>query len=173
MAKPVNHDTSSALATGWWETVKGSALGVVAAVAIGAGMMTGVGLMLGASVPILVGMATLGGVISGSFLGTPGMVVGGIGGMIRGGNKITAEKAAYQNIALARSGRREAEIQNVQMMGMQQGYAAGVQDGQQQLLGQLHQHMLMAQAGLGQQPGEKAAKIDQSRQLAAGSPALA
>lgn len=178
MAKPIDHDMTSAAATGWWGAVKGTLLGGLAAVGLGAAVVGGIGAILGGGVAAVTVLAVLGGILGGSMLGTFGMIAGGAGGLMSGGSKVSAEQAAFAARANSRAHTQEIQANQAAMAGMQQGYQAGFAEGQQYVMTQLqaaHEQMLMQGAGLSKEPGKCAAKVTAGRdaQLGTGAPAVA
>ena len=149
MAKPINHDTASTLATAGGQGMKWGLIALlalpVAGAAIGAIAFHG-------TVAALIGLA-LGG--AGSFALAPELAIGGgLLGLVKGGNQAAAEKDAFNARVeqLSRSPRQQAAqtYNNGEIAGVQQGYQVGMQDGfqqgQQAVIQQLQQHIAEQQA---------------------------
>jgi hypothetical protein len=180
MVKPIDHDTTSAMATGLTGAAKGAVKGVLTVGAAG-GILSAlvaapIALFAGGTVATAAtaaGIAFLAaGIVTAVAVGSWGAIIGGLFGMAKGGSKVTAEKVAYQKRAEQRAHTREIETNNQQMVGMQQGYQAGFQEGQQYVVAQLqaaHEQMLASGAGISQQPGDKAAKVAQQRDAQLGA----
>lgn len=182
MVKPVNYDTTGALAEGWKGAAMGAVGGVVGLGAVGGALSAlvvgGIAAVAGSALALpLAGIAfAVGGIATAAALFTPGLIGGSLLGLMHGGSKVSAAKAAYQARAEHRAFAQETKMNDVAMQGMQQGYQAGFAEGQQYVVAQLqqaHQQMVMGNAGLSNQPGAAAAKIDASRAAGMGSPAVA
>jgi hypothetical protein len=144
MAKPINHNTGSELVTGTWEAAKGAAVGALAIPVMGAilGAVIGGVMLSGVGTAAVIGAAIvgagLGGVGGGALALTPiGLgisgalaAVGGLLGLGHGANKISEEKAAYQNQQMASQRATAEERSLVANQGLQQGYQVGFQEGQ-------------------------------------------
>ena len=130
MAKQIDHDAASAVATVGLETGKGIVGGVLTAAVIGGALTAGV--MAAFGLPILAPALIAAG-LSGFFGAGIGAAAGGAAGVLAGVGKVGDEKAAYQ--AKARAISAEPVVQAAQ----QQAYMAGVQDGQVAVVQHLQQ----------------------------------
>ena len=188
MAKPINHDFASGTATTAWSAVKGGLLGVVisalviGAVAAGAVALLGsLGIAFGAAVTGgafgasmfsgLGGAVTAAAGIVGAAFGAasstiPAAIFGGLGALT-GMHKVSVENRAFNHKAERYARTQEMERNNVAMAGMQQGYQAGFQEGQQYVVSQLRaaQEQMMMNEAL-KAHGGHAAKIMQQREAA-------
>ncbi|MDX1974165.1 MAG: hypothetical protein SFT92_00660 [Rickettsiales bacterium] len=191
MAKPIDHDFDSKVATAGIEVAKGSLLGIVGAglltaatLVFGVGMLgavasfVGLGSFTGAAAAMMTGpgaLITLASGIAGAFgFGGAGALIGGTYGLAKAGGKINRESQAYQD----RVQGQMASVQNTAMMAMQQGYEMGMQDGQQKIvadLQQMHAQMLQKEMlGASAEKGKFAKGIEQQREAhAAAGPQLA
>ncbi len=175
MAEARKHTAGSTVSTTGWETVKGGIAGALAVGAIGAvlgGLVVG-----GATAIFFSGTAALiaGGITAGvtglAALvggGTLGAAIGGLLGLAKGADKVSHENQVYRDRMDRKSHKREVEVNNAGMAGMQQGYQAGFAEGQQYMVNQLRalqEQQLMAQAV--QEKGGHAAKIAKQREAQA------
>ncbi len=153
MARAINHDTGSSVATGTWEAAKGAAIGLAALPVIGALLLGGgaaiLGFGLGSVIALGIGGAAVGAI--GSVLGAgPIAAIGGLLGLGRGANKISEEKAAYQSKVMANERQALRETSMVQAQLGQQDYKVGFQEGEafavQNIQRELQQQAMAQQA---------------------------
>lgn len=162
MVDAVKHGVISSTATTGWETAKGGVVGALAVGIIGALVAaTGVGIavlggaaLIGAIAPGITAAGAVaamtipaaiastvagiaGGVSSLTGGGLIGGAVGAVVGFINGRSRVAKERATYEEHAAGR--RQDALIQGNQiaMVGMQQGYAMGYQQGQQRIVSEI------------------------------------
>lgn len=162
MVKAVRHDTSSAVVTTGWETVKGGLVGWLATAVIGAaitgGLVIGAAALVGALLPgsitalgaagaMITGggaavtaiASIIGGVTTASTYGTAGAVIGGVLGLLKGGSRVSHESQTFREKMAARSHAAGARLEHAHQLGAQQGYMMGVQDGQQMVVNKLRE----------------------------------
>jgi len=125
MVDPINHDTTSTVATVGGETVKGGLIGAAVPIVGGA--------LLGAMVLALLGAGGLimgAGAIAGGLIGAgavaPLAALGGALGLVNGSYKVSAEQQAFQD----RIRGPQSQTQQAEVDGVQQGYQIGRVDGQ-------------------------------------------
>lgn len=166
MVKAVDHDLGSSTSTVAWEGAKGAAKGGVLSVVIGAvvigALIYGAGALL---LPASLGGISFGGAgtafldlslagkvgVVGAAIGTAaGLAYSGIAsgigaafGLVKGGSRVKAENAKYEERSGARGQALQAQMQQVQMAGAQMGYERGVRDAQM-VMAQRLQEMQMA-----------------------------
>lgn len=155
MAKAIQHNLGSGIATVGVDTAKGSLWGILATGLIGAGLgallLGGGGLLVAAGAawagawwaggtfaassitwaPVI-GTAivgAIGGGVVGATGGGIGAGVGGLFGLLNGVNRVTAEQSAYQ-VRVANQGPSVNDVQRMQ----QEAYITGARDGQEELV---------------------------------------
>jgi len=142
MVDAINHDTGSATGTAAWEGVKGAAKWALAPIAIGAlaGFVV-VGGLFSAGLGWALGGALLGALGGGAVtygLGAPLLAVGGMFGLMKGGDLVSKERAEFQRQAESHSHSRHKKtarrLNNERMAGQQEGYGTGYQDGRASIM---------------------------------------
>ena len=174
-ADPINHDLLSSTATAGLSAVKWSAIGALAIPLVGAAIMGAIGAaVVGGFGVVALGAALVGGiatlaaeaVLAPTLLG--GMAIGGgLLGIAKGGQRVSAENQAFRDRAMGNAHSRQlktAKLQNDgEIKGIQEGYQigradgeqVGFQKGQEFVVQQIMQHQLAEQqaaAAAAQQP---------------------
>jgi hypothetical protein len=167
MAKPIQHDTGDVMEGAAMGAVQGAAggfiasaiggaavvaglmvLGIAVAASIGTGGVAAIPAAIVASAGYITGFSIIGGIASAATIGTVSAGVGALLGTVRSANKMSREQSAYVAKTRAVSGDREAEMaavhnQAMQMgfqAGVEQGRAAGQQEGAQMVVAKLQEH---------------------------------
>lgn len=155
MAKPIHHNTDSALMTAGWETAKGGIVGALVALAIGAAVVGGIFAAFGAPALVTGIAAAIGAGVTGIYGLTFGTVAGGLIGMVRGGSRVSRENESFRDRVEHRGQMHAAHRNTAEMAGMQKGYMMGFQEGQQYIVTQLQhaqEQMLVEQAAQAKAP---------------------
>jgi hypothetical protein len=167
MAEPINHDTGSGVLTAAGSAAKWGIVGVIAAGVLSAGAaVVGIGLLggflgtlgatfgspflaqasfMGGATAMLTGLPAWGtallGVAGALTYGTTGALVGGLFGLAKGGSRVSAEKAAYNERAYSQSQSRQQDltqkVTDAEIAGTQKGYMLGAQDAEARIASQL------------------------------------
>jgi len=154
MADPINHDTTSTVATVGGEAVKGSLIGAAIPILGGAALGALLGSFLG---PVGMGVgALIGGAVGTTGAALPALIGGALGGL-NGRDKVQAEQQAFRD-RMQGGPQSQAEINGVQQGyqigradGQQIGFQQGAQYGAQAVIAQVQQHVAAQQQALAQQ----------------------
>ena len=146
MPKAVDHDFATGTVTTGWETAKGAAKWLFGPPVIGAIAGGLIGWALSAAT-IPLSLPVVAGVIIGGGLGTwlsvaAGSVMAGIGavlGFAKGRERVGKEQEAYEHRSATRAHIADARFEKAQLVGAQQGYTQGIQDGQAMVVERLRQ----------------------------------